>query len=357
MTDIHKQLHDVRLELQASEDRFRSLVSKSPNGILIVDASAQVCFVNPAAESLFGRTAEQLLGIMFGFPVVVGETTELDIPRKNGTLTVVEMRVVETSWEGQPASLASLGDITERKQKEQERQELLDELQRSNKDLEQFAQVLSHDLQEPLRTVRTSCESLMKSLDGQLDDQDQVKLRFAVEGAQRMQTQINGLLEFARVGTQDESFETTDLNEVVKDAIANLSAAISESGATLSKDEFPTVPADRSQLLQVFQNLIGNAIKFRGDAPPEIRIAAQHIGHEWQFGISDNGIGINPQQADRVFMIFQRLHTQSEYPGTGLGLAICKKIIERHGGRVWIESEPGNGSTFHFTIPDRAPAG
>ena len=345
------QLQEITQELQASESRFRNLVLNSPDGVLIVGPDGLVRFVNPAAESLFGRTAEHLLGISFGFPMVVGETTELDILRKQREPAVAEMRVVETTWEGERVMLASLRDVTDRKRAEHERQQMVDELHRSNEELQLFAQVLSHDLQEPLRSVRIYCEILQERLRGQLDERSRNELQFAVDGAKRMQTQIRDLLDYGRVHSDSQSFAQVDLTEVVDDAIANLSVAISESRATVSQDGLPVVSGDRSQLLHVFQNLIGNAIKFHGDELPEIRITVERRDREWVISVSDNGIGIDPSHADRVFLIFQRLHKRDAYPGTGMGLAICKKIVERHGGRISVASQPGQGSTFSLTLP------
>jgi light-regulated signal transduction histidine kinase (bacteriophytochrome) len=188
---------------------------------------------------------------------------------------------------------------------------------------------------------------------GKLDADADEFIAYALEGAARMRALTNDLLEYSRVGTRGRPFEPTDCVGVIQGVLANLLAAVEESGAVVTYDGLPTVMADATQLTQLFQNLIGNAIKFRGKEPPPVRISAERQGKEWLFSVSDNGIGIAPEYTDRIFNIFQRLHSRSEYPGTGIGLAICKKIVERHGGRIWVESEPGKGSTFHFTIPDR----
>ncbi len=243
-------------------------------------------------------------------------------------------------------------DITERKRAEQERERMLADIARSNKELEQFAYVASHDLQEPLRMVAAYMGLLEKKYHGRLDDKADRYIHFAVDGALRMQRLIDGLLAYSRIASRGSPFRPVDLNHVFEDAVKNLSEAVRESSARITKDDLPVVTADETQMLQLFQNLIANAIKFRTpDAPPEIHIAAGKKGNEWTFRVRDNGIGIESEYFDRVFQIFQRLHSPQEYAGTGIGLAVCKKIVERHRGRIWIESAPGKGSTFFFTIP------
>jgi len=231
-----------------------------------------------------------------------------------------------------------------------------EELARSNAELEQFAYVASHDLQEPLRAVASCVQLLKKRYEGKLDDRADEFISHAVEGTKRMQALITDLLAYSRVGTHQKPFGPVDCQETLDEALANLSVAIKETGATVTHDALPTVPADPTHLTQVWQNLIGNAVKFRAPGrTPEIRVSARHENDEWRFGVSDNGIGIEPQYFDRIFRVFQRLHTRTSYPGTGIGLAICKKIVERHGGRIWIESQPDQGSTFFFTLSDQQP--
>ena len=217
-------------------------------------------------------------------------------------------------------------------------------------DLEQFAYVASHDLREPLRMVSSYTQLLGNRYKGKLDADADEFIGFAVDGAARMQILIDDLLAYSRVGANGVSQESTDCNAVFEIAVANLAATIEESGATVTHDDLPTVDGDASQLGQVFQNLIGNAIKFRREAPPSIHVSCQPDGQHWEFSIRDNGIGIDPEYADRIFVIFQRLHTREEYEGTGMGLAICKKIIERHRGEIWVNSEADEGATFYFTI-------
>lgn len=226
------------------------------------------------------------------------------------------------------------------------------ELGRSNADLQQFAYVASHDLQEPLRMVSSYTQLLAKRYRGHLDADADEFIAYAVDGATRMQKLIQDLLAYSRVSTGSQPFEPTPMGAVLSYAMDNLLSAIKESQAIITHDRLPTVRGDAKQLAQVFQNLLSNAIKFHGDQPPRIHISAQRKQDEWLFSVRDQGIGIDPQFAGRIFVIFQRLHTRTEYPGTGIGLAICKKIIERHGGRIWVESELGKGATFWFSIPD-----
>ena len=225
------------------------------------------------------------------------------------------------------------------------------ELARSNAELVQFAYVASHDLQEPLRAVGGFVELLQRRYEGKLDDKADTYIGLAVDGVNRMHQLINDLLTYSRVGTHAKSLKLVDCNQVVDEALANLETAIAGSAAQVTRRQLPTVTADRTQLVQLLQNLIGNAIKFHGDRPPRASVSAKRSGDTWVFSVRDNGIGIDPKYAERVFVIFQRLHDGTEYPGTGIGLAVCKRIVERHGGRIWFESEPGKGATFFFTLP------
>ena len=245
-------------------------------------------------------------------------------------------------------------DITERKAVEEKIRSTLADLERSNQELEQFAYIASHDLQEPLRMVASYTQLLAQRFEGQLDDKGKKYIRYVVDGAFRMQALINDLLAFSRVGTRGGPLEITSALAALEVAQSNLTVAMKEKQARLSHDELPMVVADPSQLGLLFQNLIGNAIKFHREAPPQVHVTARDQGCEWVFAVKDNGIGIEPQHAERVFVIFQRLHTHEEYPGTGIGLAVCKQIVARHGGRIWFESEPGQGTTFFFTIPKQA---
>ena len=226
------------------------------------------------------------------------------------------------------------------------------DLLRSNEDLERFAHVASHDLQEPLRTVTSYVQLLARRYSDKLDAEAKEFIDFAVQGTQRMQTLINDLLAYSRVSTHAKPPEPTDCEAVTSEIMSNLEMAIKESGAEITCGPLPTVMADRGQLSQVLQNLIGNAIKFRSEEPPRISVTAERQADEWVFSVQDNGIGIPPEHKDSIFQVFERLHSHEEYPGSGIGLAVCKRIVERHGGRIWVESIPGEGSTFCFTIPE-----
>ena len=225
------------------------------------------------------------------------------------------------------------------------------ELERSNAELEQFAYVASHDLQEPLRKVASFCQALERRYHGQLDERADQYIDFAVDGAKRMQILINDLLAFSRVGRSGREQEPVDLNEIAVRAQASLAGAIEESGATIIVERLPVVVGERPLLASLFQNLIGNAIKFRGEEPPVVRIAARREAERWHFSCADNGLGIASEYADRIFVIFQRLHTKDAYPGTGIGLAMCRKIVEYHGGRMWLDTDHAPGARFDFTLP------
>ena len=274
-------------------------------------------------------------------------------------------RTIEVRFSPMPGGgfVTTMTDITERKSYEDALAALNDrlleqtrELKRSNEDLEQFAYVASHDLQEPLRSVASYCQLLQRRYKGKLDEDADTFIGFAVEGAQRMQRLINDLLKYSRVGTRGKPFEPTDCNQVFAEACANLRQAIAEANAKVSANDLPTLQGDAVQLGQLFQNVIGNAIKFRGDRPVEVRVDVEMSNGEEVISVRDNGIGIEERHRERIFQIFQRLHERDKYPGTGIGLAVCKKIVERHGGRIWVESEPGQGSAFRFTLAPKSGA-
>jgi light-regulated signal transduction histidine kinase (bacteriophytochrome) len=242
-----------------------------------------------------------------------------------------------------------------RREAETQLKKTLEDLQRSNRDLEQFAYIASHDLQEPLRMVGSYVQLLSRRYGDRLDADASEFIQYAVDGAQRMQRLISDLLAYSRVGTRGKPFKNIDCTVILKHVLADLSMAITEAGATITYDPLPTIPVDEIQLRQLLQNLILNAIKFHGNTPPLIHISARRRDGEWVFSVRDNGIGIDPRHFQRIFLIFQRLHGPGEYQGTGIGLAIAKKIVERHGGEIWVESEPGKGAEFFFTLPDRRP--
>jgi light-regulated signal transduction histidine kinase (bacteriophytochrome) len=262
----------------------------------------------------------------------------------------MSVNVVRDATGAPVASVATMADITALRRAEQDLGRRTQELERSNRELEQFAYVASHDLQEPLRMVSSYTQLLAKRYHDRLDSDANEFIAYAVGGANRMQRLINDLLAYSRVNTQGRVPKPVDSHVALGHALANLAAAIEEHQAMVSNDDLPVVNADETQLVQVFQNLIGNALKFRSNETPRVHISAERRPGEWLFSVRDNGIGIAPEFHPRLFQIFQRLHGK-DVPGTGIGLAQCKRIVERHGGIIWVESEEGQGATFRFTLP------
>jgi signal transduction histidine kinase len=264
---------------------------------------------------------------------------------------VLEIRVAERTAELQQSNAQLREEMEERKRAEEALRRRTDELARSNAELEQFAYIASHDLQEPLRMVSSYVELLAKRYRAKLDQDADDFIGYASDGASRMQKLINDLLAYSRVGTRGKSFEEVSLETALARALANLQLVIKEKNAIITHDSLPIVYGDMGQLAQVFQNLVDNAIKFRSEDRPRVHVSARVEGGECVCSVRDSGIGIAPEYLNRLFLLFQRLHTRKEYPGTGIGLAICKRIVERHGGKIWVESRPGEGSTFSFRIP------
>lgn len=347
------------------EKLFRVAFESSPSGMVMVDREGAIILVNREIERLFGYAREELLGKSiemlvprgmraphpelrakyFEKPVsrAMGIGRDLFGRRRDGSEVPVEIGLNPIETDDGVCVLASVVDISARKRAELE-------LKRSNEELERFAYVASHDLQEPLRTVASYVQLLERRYSDALDKDAKEFIGFAVEGAKRMQRLIDDLLAFSRVGTRGGEAVPIPADSAVDISIENLGAAIAESNAIIERGPLPIVLADATQLRLLFTNLIGNALKFHGPARPHVRISAVRDGAFWQFSVADNGIGIDPEYFERIFVIFQRLHLREEFAGTGIGLAICKKIVERHGGRIWVESRPGEGSTFLFTL-------
>ncbi len=370
--DITKQRH-AELALSASEALYRQTFELATAGIAHVDLSGRFMKVNRRLCEILGYGEQELIGRPvkeISHPedrnltdsqrmrVRSGEKPSVRFEkryiRKSGAIVWVDLSVaLACDASGVPQyEIALFDDITERKKAEAALREAHEELKRSNAELEQFAYVASHDLQEPLRMVSSYTQLLMRRYGDKLDGDAKEFTAFIVDGATRMKQLIEDLLAYSRVGTRDKNFKPVDAESSLKRALTNLRAAIQDSGATVTQDKLPTIPCDEVQLAQLFQNLIGNALKFRKpDVAPAVHVGAAEQGAEWEFMVRDNGIGIEPQYFERIFMVFQRLHDKGEYAGTGIGLAIVKKVVERHGGHIRVESKLGEGSAFIFTLP------
>jgi len=359
-------------ELKMSEERFRRTFDESPIGAAVVSLGHRYQRVNRALCSLLGYGEQELTSLTVmdvthpndiaadleqARRLVAGEIDQYEMDkryaRKDGCVIWVRLsaRVVRDA-SGRPLHfLPMIEDITDRKAAERELKDLVARLEQSNAELEQFAHVASHDLQSPLATVSSYLALIERHYKGSLDGEAAGFLASAQEGVAQMQQLIQDVLTYARLESGQPPREQTATSSVLDVVLGNLETRVAESGATVTHDELPIVTGDAHQLVQVLQNLIENAIKFRGDAPPRIHVRAEVQEGRWLFSVRDNGIGIPPEARERIFAMFTRLHGKSKYPGTGIGLALCKKIVERHGGRIWVESEVGKGSTFYFTLP------
>lgn len=356
--------------LRASEERYRTLVETVPDAIFSLSPDGRLTSLNPAFEKITGWSRAEWIGKSFHailHPDDLARATDHLFNALSGKMSpIFEARVLCKSGryitgefigaphikDGKVIEVIGFArEITDRKKAEEALKEKTEELARSNRELEAFAYVASHDLQEPLRMVTNFVQLLAKRYKGKLDSNADDFINFAVDGAMRMWNLINDLLAYSRVGTRGHPFEPINCETILQEALDNLKVTMEESGAVVTRRSLPTVTADSSQLGQLFQNLIGNAIKFRGNERPRIHVSANRNGNGWTFSVRDNGIGIAPEYTERIFIIFQRLHGRQQYPGTGIGLAICKKIVEAHGGRIWVESAPEKGATFYFTLP------
>jgi PAS domain S-box-containing protein len=359
-----------------SAQLFATLLESAPDAMVVSDRSGTIVFANSQTERLFGIPRERLLGQPLGSlvptelrerprdpdgpPVTI--SVEADGRRADGSTVPVEIKLRRIETDDGPLLTSALRDITDRRRAEAEIRRLntdlelrvverTRELERSNADLEQFAYVASHDLQEPLRAVASFTQLLARRYRDRLDGD---ALRFIDRtgaAVTRMQALIRDLLAYSRVGTRADGFTLIDCEQMLADVLDDLHAGIAETEAVVTHDPLPSIAGDASQLRQLFQNLVGNAIKFRGTAAPRVHIAVRRDGELWRFAVSDNGIGIESDYTERVFVIFQRLHSRRDYPGTGVGLAICKRIVEGHGGRIWVESAIDRGTTVRFDLP------
>jgi PAS domain S-box-containing protein len=355
--------------LGESEGRLRAIIDYAPAAIYVKDLCFNYMLGNDQFAKITGTGRQQLLGRddYALFPPGAAARFRADDRKVLSTGTYLETEE-EVSLEDGPhtyftvkfplmddrANIYAIAgistDITETKRAAAELRQAAAELSRSNEELEQFAFIVSHDLREPLRTIGGFLNLLKRRHGGQLDSQARELITFTLEGAARLDRMITDLLDYSRIQRQQREPGQVDLFSVWLTAVDNLYAVIEESGAHISHDELPVIAGDESQLVRLWQNLLSNAIKFRGERRPEIHIGVTEQREHWLFSVRDNGIGIPPQFADRIFQVFQRLHTQREYPGSGIGLAVCRKIVERHGGRIWMQSRPGRGTTFYFTL-------
>ena len=378
----HTRGHVAREEQSraAASLYLASIVESSEDAIVAVDLEdGLITAWNPASERMYGYTAEEMIGKQ-RLPIFVPEDRlaelgeliaivrrgervsgfETERIAKGGRRFDVSLTVSPVLDGGGKVvgGMAVSRDITERKLAQEALRKKHVELERSNAELEQFAYVASHDLQEPLRMVACYAELLAMRYQGRLDERADKYIRYAVDGATRMQQLINDLLAYSRVGDGDRPRELVDLADVVDDVVCDLDVAIGDSDGQVTRDRLPSVYGRRTLLYQLFQSLVGNALKFRGEEPPRIHIAAERQEHAWVLSVTDNGIGIDPDFAERVFRVFQRLHERGRYSGSGIGLAIAKKIVEWHGGRIWVEPGLGKGVCFCFTVPAKDdPAG
>lgn len=347
VAELRRNGFDVSADVVETPERVRERLARTSYDVILAD------YRLPGFDGM--ETIEILRRKNLSTPVILvtgtlSSETAVECVKRGATDYVLKDHLARLS----AAVRRALEETRLRRERSKAQQQLADkveELARSNCDLEQFAYVASHDLQEPLRMVAAYTQLLAERYQGKLDDSADRYIGYAVEGATRMQALLEDLLAFSRLGRNGVCQSQVDVNAIVDEAVKNLTITLQEHDVTVTRNPLPTIYADRYQLVQLFQNLIGNAVKFHGKQPPQVTISAEKQGGEWVFSVSDNGIGIAPEHTDFIFKIFQRLHARNEYPGNGIGLAICKKIVEHHGGRIWVKSELGHGSTFRFTFP------
>ncbi|HUE97027.1 MAG TPA: PAS domain S-box protein [Longimicrobiaceae bacterium] len=371
--DVTQRRRSIDFLLQ-SKATFEGILAIASDAVVCVNEEQRITFFNHGAEEIFQYAAKEVLGEpleilipqahrpghaeqvrRFAESAVtarrMGERGEITGRRKDGEIFPAEASISQLTVGSTRVFTAVLRDVTERRRSEEALAANARELERSNAELEQFAYVASHDLQEPLRMVASYTQLLARRYRGQLDEDADEFIGYAVDGVTRMQALISDLLAYSRVGRREVEPAAVPMNALLDRVLLSLGPSIEEKGAVVTRDPLPSVSGDQTQLEQLLQNLIANAIKFHGEKPPRVHVSATADGDEWTFSVRDEGIGIDPQFQERIFVIFQRLHSRNEYPGTGIGLAICRKIVERQGGRMWLESAPGKGSTFFFTLP------
>lgn len=354
--------------LEGATQSYRVLVEAMSEGAARVAEDGRILYCNAALARLLRAPLEQVMGGLLSERVperyqtalnavlkeaLVGETrSELRLVDQEGQEVPIHLSASAIVDEGRKVICLVVTGLAEQKRNEEVLRQTVANLEASNRELEHFAYLASHDLQEPLRVVTSYVQLLERRYKDKLDADASDFIGFAVGASARMQALISDLLDYSRIGTRAKPMAKTDVGVVLNAARANLQMAIEESGATIDQDPMPTVWADAVQLLQLWQNLLGNAIKFRGSTAPTVHVSATHGAGQWTFAVRDNGIGIAPEHFEQIFLPFRRLHGVGDYPGTGIGLATAKKIVERHGGRIWVESEPGRGSVFFFTLAD-----
>ena len=356
LTQVARQIAPAiaNSQLYAQQRRLATFPMHNPNPVIEANLDGSITYSNPIARQRFPNLRD--LGPRH--PVMAEIETIIEDLTSGGAFHSREIDVGEETYQQRIVYIPATNqirvysnDITPRKRAQEKLARQADELARSNAELQEFAYVASHDLQEPLRVISGFVQLLSDRYTGELDETADEFIGYVVDGTERMKILINDLLEYSRVGTRGRPLEPVESASALENALSNLRVAIREADARITHDRLPRVQGDINQLSQLFQNLISNGMKFHGEKSPEIHISSVQVGESWVMSVSDNGIGIDPQHNERIFGMFKRLHGRGEYPGTGIGLAICSKIVERHTGKIWVESELGNGATFSFTLP------